>query len=788
MSTLTESPADVAVPRPRPRAADWIVVAACSLLVLAALAPELVVTDSMPLGTDLTGHPVVSWFDRSNPLGFLPGSWSDDMFNGFPVNGLYPWLPSWLVGMASYVVPFAVATKLGVVVPLVALPWAAWRAGSWSGLVRPMPVMLALATLPVIFDSSCGSCGGTVIATINGEFAFAWSLVFGVLALGAVDRLAREGRGLATAALLVTATAFSHPLTTLWLLVGIGVVAIGREVWRDRLVCIPFLTAAVIAMLLSAMWWIPFIAYQDWAPDNPLVRDGSTLSWLFPGPAVWEALVTLAGIAGAFWAVRRRAWLLIALGLMSVAALVTFLRFTDGGPFYSIRALPFWQLGRWALAAVGFAWLVQVAVARLRTDRGRATPAIVAPTVWLVLALVTIGSTWGWWGVTRAATATTDGTASVLGVEVPVTSAAAGVRRTFAGFAARPDFVELQAVRELLRDVGTRSGCGTLMWDDGDPAAEGGPVFGDAQVFWQSSIWTDGCIRSADGVLVDSSMTAPAMAMTKSLVSESVEPLLPGRPQFAYDLATGVTRMQAMGVTYYLTHGGRPATDAATTSGLAEVAAAGPWQMWRVTKGVPVVSATNLPAVFEPRLSDGDWEAVSTRYFTASTFTDVALAQDGTVTWPRSGVTALPGAAPTPFAGVTGIRADGNEVTFRVATTGTPVLVRASAFPGWTVDGADGPYRVTANYLAVVPTSTTVTLTKGRTGIDLLAIASAILGLGLLASVSVFGVLERREDRLDEPAPVESGEDEASDGDAESTHEVGLGDEADAVEPTTSRA
>jgi hypothetical protein len=78
-----------------------------------------------------------------------------------------------------------------------------------------------------------------------------------------------------------------------------------------------------------------------------------------------------------------------------------------------------------------------------------------------------------------------------------------------------------------------------------------------------------------------------------------------------------------------------------------------------------------------------------------------------------------------------------NTITFEVQNTGVPVVVRASAFPGWTVEGADGPYRATPNYQVVVPTQNQVTLTKGRTPVDWLAIGLAVAGVGLVVLLAV---------------------------------------------------
>ena len=479
-------------------------------------------------------------------------------------------------------------------------------------------------------------------------------------------------------------------------------------------------------------------------PENPLLRDPGFLEFLFPASTPWEIGLAVLAVIGVARSARTRDPLLLAFFVGAVVALAAFWRFTDGGPFFSMRVLPFWFIAKWVFAALGFAWLVTVGAARVRQRTAGDSDPRLAPVAWLALATVVIGFTWGWFGTTKAPTTSEPGSANILGFEVPVTSSAA-LRPVLAGFAARPDYPQLQSVQNLLREVAQKNGCGTLMWDAGDPAQEGGPIFGDAQVFWQSAIWTEGCIPAADGVLVDSSMTAPAMGMTKSMVSTTVERLLPGRPQFELDIAgEGAKRMQAMGIRYYLTHGGQPATDAATSKLLTLIARAGTWEIWEVNKGVPVASLANLPAVFEPTLSDSDWESLSTRYFTTPSFTTVPITQSGSSSWPKASLTALPQQTGTEPAGVFDIRLNDGRVTFSVQKVGKPVVVRLSAFPGWSVVGAEGPYRATANYMVVVPTSTTVTLTKGRTTIDWIAIISALLGLGLAVGVVVFRVLQSR--------------------------------------------
>ena len=58
-----------------------------------------------------------------------------------------------------------------------------------------------------------------------------------------------------------------------------------------------------------------------------------------------------------------------------------------------------------------------------------------------------------------------------------------------------------------------------------------------------------------------------------------------------------------------------------------------------------------------------------------------------------------------------------------------PVLVKVSYFPNWKAKGADGPYRVTPNFMVVVPTSTHVELTYGYTWAEGMGWVLTFIGL-----------------------------------------------------------
>ena len=97
-------------------------------------------------------------------------------------------------------------------------------------------------------------------------------------------------------------------------------------------------------------------------------------------------------------------------------------------------------------------------------------------------------------------------------------------------------------------------------------------------------------------------------------------------------------------------------------------------------------------------------------------------------TGPMDPVPDLPKKA-LPAIEVTDIEHTSSEISFRVSEPGVPVLVKTSYFPNWTVDGGEGPYRVTPNLMVVVPTSNQVTMRYARTPPDLFGIVLTILGL-----------------------------------------------------------
>jgi hypothetical protein len=139
----------------------------------------------------------------------------------------------------------------------------------------------------------------------------------------------------------------------------------------------------------------------------------------------------------------------------------------------------------------------------------------------------------------------------------------------------------------------------------------------------------------------------------------------------------------------------------------------------------------------------------------------VFLADDGPEEWRRIEEGGTPPARPVAPVEVSDIEEGDDRISFDVDRPGSPVLVKASYFPNWQADGAEGPWRVTPNLMVVIPTSEHVELRYGQTPVDLGAWMVTLLGLAGLAVLAVRGRVhfgDPDEGDPDEGDPDEDGE------------------------------
>jgi len=197
------------------------IVIACVVFTFVQLGPANILSSTTPAGGDMGAHVWGPAYLRDNllPQGRLSG-WTPDWYAGFPAYQFYMVLPSLLIALLSYVLPYGVAFKLVAISGVLTLPVAAWAFGRLNRLPFPVSPLLAVAATMFLFDRSFSILGGNIPSTLAGEFSFSMSLSFALLYLGVVGRGLATGRNRAWAAALLALTALCHLIPLFFALAG----------------------------------------------------------------------------------------------------------------------------------------------------------------------------------------------------------------------------------------------------------------------------------------------------------------------------------------------------------------------------------------------------------------------------------------------------------------------------------------------------------------------------------------------------------------------------------------
>ena len=327
------------------------------LFVFWQMRPDLLFSATTPAGGDMAAHVWGPAYLRDHllPLGRLSG-WAPDWYGGFPAYHFYMVLPSLVIALASFVIPYGVAFKLVAVAGLVSLPLAAATFARLAGLRFPAPTIAALFTLPFLFDTSFSIYGGNVASTLAGEFAYSISLSLMLVYLGVLLRGLRTGRHRVLAGALLALVGLTHLIPAIFAVAATGV-ALAMQPGRRGMRWVTVtgaLAASLAAFWLLPFWWrrdyyhnIDWVNLSEYWPN--LVRED--WNWVLVG--AWAAL--LVGI------LRRRRLVLYVAALAALAA--AGYRWLPQGVLWNARLLPFYYLAMLLLVGIGVSTMLSTLVA-----------------------------------------------------------------------------------------------------------------------------------------------------------------------------------------------------------------------------------------------------------------------------------------------------------------------------------------------------------------------------------------------------------------------------------------
>ncbi|HEX9467474.1 MAG TPA: hypothetical protein VGA11_03620 [Acidimicrobiia bacterium] len=775
----------------------WVglaIVATCCVYVFVQFQPALLLRDTTTTGGDTGAHLWFPAFLRDHLLPSLRLSgWSRDFYAGFPAGQFYFPLPALLIVALDLFLPYNIAFKLVTALGPIALPLGAYTFARGIRLPRPAAPLLAVAATAFMFFKDGGDStmtfdlhimGGTLASTFAGEYSFMIALALSLFFLGMLAR-ALDGRApLWIPAVLLAATLMSH------LVVAIFAVIAGVIVWAFRRPianATRVLAIGAVAVLLTAVWLLPLVATLGYTTDMRYEPINRYLDWMFLGENWFlYPLGVVALVAGLFY--RRKATLEIAV-LTAVTGLVfvgwELVRSVLGkAPAWNLRLLPFWYLMLFLLAALGVAemarltalgatWLVQGSrkVAELfgvDTPGAEYEAELVAPEraeeqhrglSWDATRIIAI--------------------ALLAVIAATVTLVRIDQTRDFLPYWAKYNYTGYESGSTVdstakswpeykaFIDTANALEPGRMAWEGGDAIG----AYGTPLALMLLPYWTHGRITSMEGLYFEASATTPYHFMMIATLAQTPSNPVRGIPyRTIADFNLGVQYLQLMGVRYYAAFTDQAKNAAMQNPALTQVAQvpdldAKPPSGWNIYEvgGVSTVSPLRYqpvvvddlhsepnwkcegrpePAAGTPGIAElSPWECSAVPWFDDPTALDRPLTDGGPSDWKHAHAAVARGVVKRrlPVLDVTHVRTTDNSIDFDVSRTGVPVMVKTSYFPNWHVEGAEGPWRATPNFMVVVPTSKHVRFEYGTTTAEWAGRAGSLIGLFGLGALVWWG-------------------------------------------------
>ncbi len=692
------------------------------------------------------------------------------------------------LAVLALAVPYGMAFKLVTVAGLISLPAALWAFGRLARAPEPIPALLPVAGLLFLFDTNFTIYGGNIASTLAGEFAFSISLSLAVLAMGVAVRGMDGDRWRVGSAIVIGLVALTHLIPVFFVMVALAaLVMAGPTV--PRLWSVAFAVAmalvlvttreggspvtaalsivAVVVVLaaaalaeaevfararwlalagptaaaLSGFWLLPFLLSSDYFNDMGWERLENVGPALLTVPMKVALPIAAVGVLASI--VNRDR-----VGLVFTTTGVVFLSAVANLPeshLWNARLLPFYYLSVYVLAAIGVGFVIRSLASVMSGDLRRPDVAFVGASVVVTVvgALIAVAMPLR---ILPGGDVNAEGVYSWMGLRsydrsfIPSWTA-----WNYSGYEEKASYREYRSVVLAMDEIGDDRGCGRAMWEyDRELDRYGTPM-----ALMLLPHWTDGCIGSMEGLYFESSATTPFHFLNQSTLSQAPSRAQRDLPYQDFDIERGVDQLQVMGVRYYMAQAPESIAAAQEHPDLIEVGEAAPFVIFEVTGSelvegldtVPVVatgptSASELSSRFEL-----GWLSQAVEFYNAPEAYAVLPAESGPDDWRRVSTILGTDGEPIDPASVSDIEVGTSSISFTVDEIGKPVLVKASYFPNWEADGAEGPWRAGPNLMVVVPTAERVELSYGRSIVDYLGGLVFLVGIAGLVGLAM---LDRR--------------------------------------------
>ncbi len=678
---------------------------------------NLIFTRTTASGGDMGSHHYIDYFLRKDllPHGQITG-WAPGWYAGLPMLTFYFPLPYVLIAALTPLLGNEIAFKLVTASGLLLLPLTCWGAFKILRLREPAPLLAAVASVVFMFMTQLTPSqvfqiyGGNVASTMAGEFPFALSFALLPLAFALLYRSVEEGRGWRAAALVISGVVLSHILSTMALVLGSSMLLLRLPLRESFAAGLRLARVMVVAFCLSAFWALPFLLRQRYTAQfgwSQLADYGV----LLPTQIRPYLILTAVGLGIAIVRGERRVLLFAWPGLVAAVLFVALVRFMPKGSLWNARLLPFIYLCALLVAAYSAATVLTRAVEWLQ-HRTFMPTRLAYGGVALVMLLVPLATSYP----------SSDRQNGYL---------PSWTQYNYSGFEAKPGWPQAAALFHRLDSLPT----GRVMWE----FSRDYESYGTTRTLENIPVFTHQ--PSMEGLLIESSLNAPFHFINQAETSVVQTDAVPGidyppSSDFPADFPTGLARLRAFGVRWYVAYTD-VAKKAAAKAGLPVAATSGKFTIYQVGSG----DLVEVPQYRPVLTGTADWRATALKWYGNPKALDTPLAfASSSDPAARAAFTALgtaPVTSPPKVAldrpGEVPASENNGVIDFTTDRIGEPHIVKVSYFPNWHAEGAKGPWLLSPGLMVVVPTQAHVRLVYRNTPVDTGGKALSGIGLAVVA-------------------------------------------------------
>ena len=702
-------------------------------IVLFHLHPAGILSDTMAVGGDTPAHNYLAsqlktqLIESGRIIGWSPGWWG-----GFPLFQFYFCLPYLLISILSTILPFNIAFKLVSVSGMLLLPASAFFAARRMRLTFPLPVLLAISTIVLLFDTSHTMWGVNIYSTLAGMIANSLSFAIMLVFVASAARDCDTGRFRVRSVLLFVCLLASHFFTTVIALLTLAVLPFLRP--RTGFVRATSVLARECGLgaLIMAWWIVPLVAKRPYGVDFGVNWDIDYTKVIGPFMLAAVAPLGIVAIAAALLkrfhgsgtgALTRTGPLEVVLagvdaatvrfvlmtGFMLVAAVSLFLFGYELSPvFVNVRLWPFMTYGALAMAAAGTSILLRP----IRNTRCAVTAVLAAVLLWGTGKPEDVmqWAEWNYDGLEKKA-------------RWPV------IRELVLPLAGTPG-----RLANDLNDYNVSLGSSRIF--EATPHLTGKPIL--------------------EGGVVNSALGSLFAYFIQSETSDHYAGLPPIVEPATFNFTNATRHLELLNVKHFI------ARSEMTRNALTEspdwifVRESQGWELHELSTHdgnyvfvpafdpVPVITAdskaTGLEWMYRPELLDRFFVLLEERRAIPRRFAADAGVESATGVFDRFPPVASGGKGRAPAVMQAAIHEEevsARRIRFKTTAIGAPHIIKSCYFPNWKVRGAEGVYMVTPCFMLVYPTEEQVELYYGYVLSDNIGHVLALLGAVLLCIVVI---------------------------------------------------